>query len=72
VVFVLNLDRSFSPYAPIAFNSFNTESDEPVAGGTIDYVINEEGFPVKSQLIFQNFDWISEGTVVETEYTYLE
>jgi len=72
IVFVLGLHRSLSPYALVEFNNFNTETDDPVSGGTIEYEVNEDGFPIKSRLIFQNFDGVSEGTVVETEFTYLE
>jgi len=69
VVFVLGLDRKFSPFAPVEFTN---GKDEPVAGGTIEYEVNEEGFPTVSRLIFQNFDGVSQGTVVETRFTYLE
>jgi len=72
VVFVLGLDRNLSPFAPVEFNNFNTETDEPVAGGTIEYEVNEEVFPTVSRLIFQNFDGVSQGTVVETRFTYLD
>ncbi|NBC02294.1 MAG: hypothetical protein GVY20_01170 [Bacteroidetes bacterium] len=71
VVFVLGLDRNLSPYAPVEFTN-GIDEDEPVSGGTLDYEVNEDGFPAKSRLIFQNFDGVSEGTVVETEFTYLE
>lgn len=68
---VVGLDELLSPNLPISYQNFNFESDDAVTSGTIEYVTNENGFPLSSRLIFiVNAEPNDEGTIVDSEYEY--